>query len=89
MSVDEWYNAVQAQTNLAKYPAETAKILHRNIFCFFLRDEEFYLKQSMTPTFFLKNFQPIKLDNLPKDYNHLNLQQDISRRCQVNHKPFN
>ena len=34
-SVDEWYNAVQAQINLAKYPPETAKILHRDIFCFF------------------------------------------------------
>ena len=41
MSVDEWYNAVQAQINLAKYPAETAKILHRDIFWFILRDEEF------------------------------------------------
>ena len=39
-SVDEWYNAVQAQVNLAKYPPETAKILHRDIFWFFLRDEE-------------------------------------------------
>ena len=28
MSVDEWYNAVQAEINLAKYPAETANILH-------------------------------------------------------------
>ena len=27
-SIDEWYNAVQAQVNLAKYPPETAKILH-------------------------------------------------------------
>ena len=27
-NVDEWYNAVQAQVNLAKYPPETAKILH-------------------------------------------------------------
>ena len=35
-NVDEWYNAVQAQVNLAKYPLETAKILHRDIFCFFL-----------------------------------------------------
>ena len=26
MSVDEWYNAVQAQIILAKYPAETAKM---------------------------------------------------------------
>ena len=27
-NIDEWYNAVQAQVNLAKYPPETAKILH-------------------------------------------------------------
>ena len=40
-SVDEWYNAVQSQVNLAKYPPETAKILHRDIFWFFLWDEEF------------------------------------------------
>ena len=35
-SVDEWYNAVKAQVNLAKYSPETAKILHRDIFWFFL-----------------------------------------------------
>ena len=40
-NVDEWYNCVQAQINLAKYPPETAKILHRDIFWFFLHDEEF------------------------------------------------
>ena len=40
-SVDEWYNTVQAQVNLAKYPPETANILQRDIFWFFLRDEEF------------------------------------------------
>ena len=34
-NVDEWYNAVQAQVNLAKYPLETAKILHRDQFRFF------------------------------------------------------
>ena len=39
--VDEWYNAVQAQINLAKYPPETAKILHRDIFWFYLKDEDF------------------------------------------------
>ena len=38
-SVDEWYNAVQAQVCLAKYPAETANILHHDIFWFFLKDE--------------------------------------------------
>ena len=26
-SVDEWYNTVQAQVNLTRYPPETAKIL--------------------------------------------------------------
>ena len=40
-SVDEWYNSIQAQVNLAKYPPETAKILHRDIFSFFLCDEDF------------------------------------------------
>ena len=37
-SVNEWYNAVQTQVALAKHPQETAKILHRDIFCVFLRD---------------------------------------------------
>ena len=35
-SIDEWYNVVQAQVNLAKYPPEMVKILHRDIFWFFL-----------------------------------------------------
>ena len=39
--MDEWYNVVQAQVNLAKYPPETVEILHGNIFLFFLHDEEF------------------------------------------------
>ena len=43
-NVDEWYNAVQAQVNLAKYPLETAKILHRDIFWFFMKDEDFITK---------------------------------------------
>ena len=47
-SVDEWYKAVQTQVALAKYPQETAKAQHRDIFWFFLRDEEFVTKPSMT-----------------------------------------
>ena len=35
-SIDNRYNAVQAQVNLVKYPSETAKILHRDIFWFFI-----------------------------------------------------
>ena len=31
-SVGEWYNAVHTQVSLAKYPPETASILHRYIF---------------------------------------------------------
>ena len=43
-NVDEWYNTVQAQVNLAKYPLETAKILPRDIFWFFMKDEDFVTK---------------------------------------------
>ena len=43
-SVDEWFNAVQTQINLCQYPPETANILQRDIFCFFLKDEEFVSK---------------------------------------------
>ena len=43
-NVDEWYNVVQAQVNLAKYPPETAKILHRDIFWLFMKDEDFVTK---------------------------------------------
>ena len=44
MSVDEWYNAVQTQVALSKYPPETAQILQRDIFWFFLKDESFVSK---------------------------------------------
>ena len=43
-SVDVWYNAVQTQIALTNYPPETAKILHKDIFWFFLKDEEFVCK---------------------------------------------
>ena len=42
--MDEWYNAIQTQVSLAKYPPETAKILHRDILWFFPKDEEFVSK---------------------------------------------
>ena len=40
-SIDEWYNVFQAQVDLAKFAPENAKILHRDIFWFFLQEEEF------------------------------------------------
>ena len=42
--MDEWFNVVQAQINLCNYPSETASILQRDIFWFYLRDEEFVSK---------------------------------------------
>ena len=55
--MDEWYNAVQLQINLAKYPQETARILQRDIFWFFLKDEEFVPRTI--------NDSDIDLDKLP------------------------
>ena len=66
MSVDEWYNAVQAQINLAKYPQETARILHRDIFCFFLRDEEFVSKTINDCNIDLNKFPARKVRQLAK-----------------------
>ena len=43
-NINEWYNVVQAQVNLAKYPPETTKILHRDIFWFFYENEDFVTK---------------------------------------------
>ena len=43
-SVDEWFNAVQKQINLCKYPSETASILQWDIFWFYLKDEDFVSK---------------------------------------------
>ena len=63
-NVDEWYNAVQAQVNLAKYPPKTAKILHRDIFWFFMRDEDFVIMtRSMRAMLISRNFQPVKCAN--------------------------
>ena len=44
MSVDEWYNKVQTQMGLCNYPQETAQILQRDIFWFFLSNESFISK---------------------------------------------
>ena len=66
MSVDEWYNVLQAQINLAKYPAETAKILHRDIFWFFLRDEEYVSKTINDSNIDLEKFPASKVRQLAK-----------------------
>ena len=65
-SIDEWYNVVQAQINLAKYPLETAKILHRDILCFFLKDEEFVSKTINEGSVDLDKFPTSKVCQLAK-----------------------
>ena len=65
-SVDKWYNAVQAQVNLAKYPPETDKIMQRDIFWFFLHDEEFVSKTISDGSVDLDKFPASKVRQLAK-----------------------
>ena len=65
-SVDEWYNVVQSQVNLAKYPLETAKILHCDIFWFFLRDENFVSKTINKGSVDLEKFPASRVCQLAK-----------------------
>ena len=66
-SIDKWYNAVQAQVNLAKYPQETAKILHRDIFWFFLEDEEFVSRTISDGSVDLDKFPASRVQQLAKN----------------------
>ena len=65
-SVDEWHNAAQTQVALAKYPPETARILHRDIFWFILKDEEFVSKTINDRNINLDRFPTIKVKQLAK-----------------------
>ena len=65
-SMDEWYNAVQAQVSLAKYPPETANILHGDIFWFFLKGEEFVSKTINDSNIDLDRFPASKVRQLAK-----------------------
>ena len=66
-SVDEWYNAVQAQVNLVKYPPETAKILHRDVFWFFLQDKEFVSRTMNDGSIDLEKFPASRVRQLAKN----------------------
>ena len=65
-SVDEWYNAVQAQVSLAKYPPETVNILHQHIFWLFLKDEEFVSKTINDSDIDLDKFPANKMRQIAK-----------------------
>ena len=60
-SVDEWFNAVQKQINLCKYPSETASILQRDIFRFYLKDEDFVSKMLNEGCADLEQYPAIKV----------------------------
>ena len=79
-SVNEWYNAVQAQVSLAKYPPETASILHRDIFCFFLKDEEFISKTINDSNIDLE--EQARGGSLPRKWSPQSLPLDISKKLQ-------
>ena len=64
--MDVWYNAVQAQVNLAKYPLETAKILHRDIFWFFMKDKDFVTKTINEGNVDIQIFPASKVQQLAK-----------------------
>ena len=66
-SVDEWYNDVQAQVSLAKYPPVDASILHRDIFWFFLNDEEFVSKTINNSNIDLEKFPASKVRQLAEE----------------------
>ena len=67
-SMDEWYNAMQAHVNLAKYPLETAIILHRDIFWFFLKDEDFMSRTISDGSVDLDKFPASRVHQLAKKY---------------------
>ena len=62
----EWYNAVQAQVSLAKYPLEMAKILHCDNFWFFMRDEDFVTKTINEDNVDIQKFPASKVHQLAK-----------------------
>ena len=65
-NMDEWYNTIQAQVNLAKYPPKMAKILHHDIFWFFMRDEDFVTKTVNEVNIDTQKFPASKLQQLTK-----------------------
>ena len=66
MSVDEWYNKVQTQIGLCNYPQETAQILQRDIFWFFLSNESFISKTLDEGHVSLNNFPASRVRQMAK-----------------------
>ena len=65
-SIDEWYNAVLTHIPLCEYPKETAAILTRDIFCFFMTDNEFIAKTINEGNTGLEQYPAAKVQQMAK-----------------------
>ena len=66
-SVDEWYNAVQAQVSLAKYPPENSSVSCTETYSvFLLKDEKFVLKTINDSNIDFEKFPASKVRQLAK-----------------------
>ena len=65
-SIDEWYNAVLAHIPLCEYPKETAEILTRDIFWFFMTDNEFIAKTINAGNTNLAQYPAAKVQQMAK-----------------------
>ena len=84
-SVDEWYNAVQAQINLTRYQQETARIFQRDIYWFLLKDEDFVSRTINDSNIDLDKFPASKVRQLAKK---LESSKSTAKHIkQVSHEP--
>ena len=65
-SIDKWYNAVLAHIPLCEYPKETAAILTRDIFWFFMTDNEFIAKTINEGKTDLEQYPAAKVQQMAK-----------------------
>ena len=65
-SIDKWYNAVLAHIPLCEYPKETAAILTRDIFWFFMTDNEFIAKTINEDNTDLEQYPAAKVRQMAK-----------------------
>ena len=84
--VDEWYNVVQAQVNLAKYPPETAKICTETSSGSSCMMKNFFPKPLMMGMWIWTSSQQAKLDSLQKEWKVQRQLHTISNRWLVTHK---
>ena len=57
----------RSQVNLAKYPPEMAKIFQRDIFWFFLKDEDFMSRTISDGSVDLDKFPAVEYNNWPRN----------------------